>query len=210
MTETTVATDLALAHRQALAALGRLVAQVGPDQWELPTPDEDWDVRELVGHVVVGNLWAAELAAGRTIDDVGDRLDGDVLGADPVGAYRDSAAAAAAAFEAPGALDAPCAVSYGPVPGWVYAGHRLVDVLVHGWDLAVATGQDSTLDPDLVGVCLDIVVPQAAMLRSTGSFGGDVEIPPDADPQTRLLALLGRRSQDNGSAQAGRGIKQNG
>jgi uncharacterized protein (TIGR03086 family) len=192
MTETTLGTDVARAHRRALSETGRLVAGVGSDQWGLPTPDEEWDVRELVGHVVVGNLWAAELAAGRTIAEVGDRLDGDVLGADPVTAYRESATAAAAAFEAPGALDAPCAVSYGPVPGWVYAGHRLVDVLVHGWDLAVATGQDTTLDPDLVDACLELVVPQAAMLRATGSFGGDVEIPPDADPQTRLLALLGR------------------
>jgi hypothetical protein len=45
-------------------------------------------------------------------------------------------------------------------------------------------------------VCLEIVVPQAAMLRATGSFGGDVVIPPDADPQTRLLALLGRRAPE--------------
>jgi hypothetical protein len=74
-------------------------------------------VRALVNHIVAGNLWAAELAAGRTIDDVGDRLDGDVLGGDPLSAYDVSAEAAATAFEAPGALDAPCAVSYGPVPG---------------------------------------------------------------------------------------------
>ena len=127
MTETTVRTDIALAHRDALTATGALVAQVGPDQWGLPTPDDGWDVRDLVGHVVAGNRWAADLAAGRTIDDVGDRWEGDVLGADAVGAYRDSAAAAADAFEAPGALDAPCAVSYGPVPGWVYADHRLSD-----------------------------------------------------------------------------------
>jgi uncharacterized protein (TIGR03086 family) len=210
MTGTTVGTDIARVHRQALTATARLVAGVRSDQWHLPTPDEDWDVRELVNHVVAGNWWAAELAAGRTIEEVGDRLDGDVLGTDPASVHRESAAAAAAAFEAPGALDAPCAVSYGPVPGWVYAGHRLVDVVVHGWDLAVATGQDTTLDPDLVDVCLELVEPQAAMLRATGSFGGDVETPPDADPQTRLLALLGRRSQDNGGDHPVRGTKQNG
>ena len=75
------------------------------------------------------------------------RLDGDLLGDDPAAAYAASAAAAAAVFRRPGALDAPCAVSYGPVPGSVYAGHRFLDVLVHGWDLAVATGQDYALDP---------------------------------------------------------------
>jgi uncharacterized protein (TIGR03086 family) len=77
-----------------------------------------------------------------------------VLGGDPLSAYDASAQVAAAAFEAPAALDAPCAVSYGPVPGSVYAGHRFIDVLIHAWDLAVATGQDTTLDIDLVEACL--------------------------------------------------------
>src|ERR1700730_7856979 len=62
---------------------------------------------------------------------------------DPAAPYAVSAKAASDVFHRPGALDAPCAVSYGPVPGSVYAGHRLIDVLIHGWDLAIATGQDS-------------------------------------------------------------------
>jgi uncharacterized protein (TIGR03086 family) len=193
MNETTLRTDIAQAHRRALEATGSLVAQVRPDQWQLPTPDVDWDVRALVGHVVSGNLWAAELAAGRTIEQVGDPLDGDVLGADPRAAFDASAASAAAAFEAPGALDAPCAVSYGPVPGRVYAGHRLVDVLVHGWDLAVALDADPTLDAELVEICLALVEPEIDLLKSTGAYGADVDVPPGAGAQARLLALLGRR-----------------
>jgi len=187
-------TDVPRLHRRALDATGVLVAGVGTGQWGLPTPDDGWDVRALVDHLVSGNLWAAELAAGRTIAEVGDRLDGDVLGADPLGAYEASARAAAAVFEAPGALDAPCAVSYGPVPGWIYGGHRLVEVVVHGWDLAVATGQDRVLDPELVDGCLAVVEPQAEQLKATEAFGTAVDVPDDADPQTRLLALLGRRS----------------
>jgi uncharacterized protein (TIGR03086 family) len=192
MNETTVRTDIAQAHRRALDATGTLVARVRPDQWRLPTPDDDWDVRALVGHVVAGNFWAAELAAGRTIAEVGGRLDGDLLGADPRAAYDASAVAAAAAFEAPGALDALCAVSYGPIPGRVYAGHRLVDVLVHGWDLAVAVDADPTLDAELVEICLALVEPEADLLKSTGAYGGDVAVPDGAPPQTRLLAMLGR------------------
>src|SRR6516225_3393562 len=75
--------------------------------------------RGLVNHLVAGNLWAAELAAGGTIEGVGSRLDGDLLGDDPAAAYAASASASAAVFRRPGALDAPCAVSYGPVPGSV-------------------------------------------------------------------------------------------
>ncbi len=117
--------------------------------------DDEWTVRELVNHIVTGNYWAEELGSGKTIEEVGDRLDGDVLGDDPLGVYDDSAARAAAVFRAPGAMEAACAVSYGPVPGSVYCGHRFLDVLVHGWDVAKSTGQDATLDPDLVGRVLD-------------------------------------------------------
>jgi uncharacterized protein (TIGR03086 family) len=191
MTETVSAgiTDL---HRRALDAGRALVTDVGPGDWGRPTPDEDWDVRALVNHVVSGNFWAAELAAGRTIDEVGDRLDGDVLGDHPLAAYDASAAAAAAAIEAPGALDAACAVSYGPVPGRVYASHRFVDVLIHGWDLAVALGRPMDIDPDLVAAATEIVEPVADLLRASGSYGGHVDVPDDADAQTRLLSLLGR------------------
>jgi uncharacterized protein (TIGR03086 family) len=185
--------DIAQAHRKALEETGRIVAEVKPDQLDDPTPNDGWSVRDLLNHVVAGNWWAEELAGGKTIEEVGDRLDGDVLGEDYAGAYDRSAAAAASAFERPGALDAPCAVSYGPVPGSVYAGHRFVDVLIHGWDLAQATGQDTALDPALVSACWEVLKPQLALLQGSGMFGTPIEVPDDADPQTRLLAALGRR-----------------
>jgi uncharacterized protein (TIGR03086 family) len=186
-------TEITDLHRRALAATGRVVAGISADQLDLGTPDADWDVRALLNHLVAGNLWAAELAAGRTIEQVGDRLDGDVVGADPAAAYDRSAAAAAAVFEAPGALDAPCSVSYGPVPGSVYAGHRFVDVLIHGWDLADATGQDTRLEAGLVDACTRILEPQVEAFRAAGVIGPAVPTAPAASPQTKLLATLGRR-----------------
>lgn len=185
-------TTLAANHRRALRATRAYVAGIGPDQWTRPTPCDDWDVRALLNHVVSGNLWAAELAAGRTIAEMGERLDGDQLGDAPVRAYDESAEVAARAFEAPGALDAPCAVSYGPVPGWVYAGHRFVDVLVHGWDVAVATGQDAMLDPELVAAGWEVIRPQLADLRTSGMFGPAPAEPAPTDPQEHLLSVLGR------------------
>jgi uncharacterized protein (TIGR03086 family) len=184
--------DIAALHRQALDATGIIVAAIQADQWEVPTPCEAWDVRTLMTHIVGGNYWAVELASGKTIADVGDRLDGDVLGADPVGAYNASSQAAAAVFEKPGALDAPCAVSYGPIPGSVYAGHRFLDVLIHGWDLAKATGQNTKLDPALVIACREVVDPQLGMIQGSGMFGNPAGAPDNADPQTQLLAILGR------------------
>jgi len=187
--------DIATLHRQALDATAVFVARVRPDQWDASTPCSDWDVRALLNHIVAGNWWASELAAGATIEAVGDRFDGDVLGDDATDAYRRSAAAAAAAFEAPGALEAPCAVSYGPVPGAVYAGHRFIDVLVHGWDLAVATGQDATIDPVLASACWDVVEPQAELLRGSGMFADGPTVRAADDDAYRLLAALGRHPE---------------
>ena len=185
-------TDIAELHAQALDATGRIVAGIAPDRWHASTPCRGWDVRALLNHVVAGNLWAAELAAGATIEGVGDRLDGDVLGPDPAGSYDRSAAAAAAVFRRPGALDAPCAVSYGPVPGSVYAGHRFIDVFIHGWDLAAATGQDTTLDPGLMEACREVIEPQLELFRQAGAIGQALPAGPGATAQARFLAALGR------------------
>jgi uncharacterized protein (TIGR03086 family) len=146
-------------------------------------------MRALVSHLVSGNLRAAELAAGGTIEGSGS---GSRLGDDPAGAYEQPAAAGAAVFRRPGALDAPCAVSYGPVPGSVYAGHRFPGVLVHGWDLAMASGQDYSPGPQLMQACRQIIEPQLEAFRSAGALGPEVAVPADASAQSRFLALLGR------------------
>ena len=188
-----VMTTVADWHTLALEATGRLVAAIPADRWHAATPCAGWDVRGLVNHLVSGNLWAAELGAGGTIEDVGDRLDGDLLGADPAAAYAASAMAASDVFHRPGSLQSPFAVSYGPVAGSVYAGHRFIDVLIHGWDLAISTGQDPRLDDDLVEACRKVAEPQIDMLRASGAFGEGRPVAADASAQARLLALLGRR-----------------
>ena len=187
----TTTTDIAALHRSALEATRRYVVGIGAEQWSQPTPCNGWNVHDLLNHIVAGNLWAGELAGGRTIADVGSALDGDVVGADPIASYDASVEVATSAFEAPGALDAPCAVSYGPVPGSVYAGHRFIDVLIHGWDLASATGQPSDLDQQLVDACWEVVRPQLALLQGSGMFGSD-PVDHDTMSQAGLLAALGR------------------
>ena len=186
--------DLPEVHARALDATHRFVAGVGEDQWVIPSINEEWTVRELVNHVVTGNYWAYELGGGKTIDEVGEVLDGDVLGTHPVQAYDDSALVAAAIFREDGAMERPCAVSYGPVPGSVYCCHRFLDVLIHGWDVARSTGQDATLDAGLVAALWTLVEPQIEELTATGAFGAVIEVSDDADLQTRLLGVLGRKA----------------
>ena len=177
-------------HREALAATGRVVANIKPDQLHAPTPCDEYDVSGLLNHLIGGNFWVAPLVEGKTIDEVGDALDRDFA----IDEYQASADEADKAFSSAGAMERPVAVSYGPVPGEVYAGHRFVDVLIHGWDLAKATGQDTALDPDLVDACWTVINPQMELLKGSGMFGGDVHVADDADSQTKLLATLGRRA----------------
>jgi uncharacterized protein (TIGR03086 family) len=185
-------TDIAELHAQVLEVTGHVVSRVAGDRWQAATPCAGWDARALVHHLVSGNLWAAELAAGARIEDVGSRFDGDRLGSCPVAAYAESAAAAATAFRRPGALGAQCAVSYGPVPGSVYAGHRFCDVFIHGWDLAAATGQDTRLDADLMQACREVIEPQLPSFRDVGALASPLPVSPGASVQARFLAMLGR------------------
>jgi hypothetical protein len=76
-------TGIADLHAQALDVTGRIVAGIPPVAGTPGTRCAGWDVRALLNHVVSGNWWAAELAAGARIEDVGNRLDGDVLGSEP-------------------------------------------------------------------------------------------------------------------------------
>ena len=187
-----MAVDLPEVHAQSLDRTRDFIGGIRPDDWDRESVCDGWSVRELVNHIVSGNLWVPELVGGKTIEEVGDRLDGDVLGDDPKGAYDASAASAGSAFRDAGAMEKDVAVSYGPVPGSVYCGHRFIDVLIHGWDVAASTGQDTELPSHLVEACIEVVEPQAEMLAGSGAFGTEVKPPPGASRQTQLLAMLGR------------------
>lgn len=150
------------------------------------------DVRSLVNHMVSGLFWAAELVSGKTMAEIGSAYDGDVLGHDSVTAYDQALSTAVAAFGRPGVLERTYSLPYGDVPGFVFCSHKLLDVFIHGWDIARATGQDSTLDPELVEIVYAMFEPQSAMLEASGAFGTRAAVSPDSDTQTRLLALLGR------------------
>ncbi len=176
-------------HQRAVREFGRRVSAVDEPQWHLPTPCTDWDVTALVEHVVTRNLMVPSLLQGLPVV----APPSDALGGDPAAAWERSAQAARAAFTAPGALDAvvhhPLA---GEIPGDMLALFRWSDLLIHSWDLARAIGADERLDPELVEVCLERNRPRAAFMRSTGMFGRPVEVPENADEQTKLLALFGR------------------
>lgn len=190
--------------RQAVALFGARVHAVIDDQWALATPCTDWDVRVLVNHLVYELRWAVPLLAGRTIAEVGDRFEGDLLGADPVGRWDEAAREALTAVDDDGAMDRTVHLSFGDFPGREYAMQLFADLLIHGWDLSAATGQDTRLDPELVNVCAVWFAGVADGYRQAGAVGPRLDVPSDAGPQERLLAAFGRSTSAFGwSASAG-------
>ena len=178
--------------RRSVDAFGARVHGVASDRWAASTPCPDWDVRALVNHLVYELRWSVPLLAGRTVAEVGDRLDGDLLGDDPVGRWDSAAQEAVAAVDGEGAMDRTVHLSFGDFPGREYVMQLFADLVIHGWDLGVATGQDARLDPDLVDACAVWFAGVADGYRQAGAVGPRLDVPNDADPQERLLAAFGR------------------
>jgi uncharacterized protein (TIGR03086 family) len=188
-----MAEDLIELYRRSLDEFGKRVHAVRPDQWGCPTPCKNWEVRSLVGHLVVEQLWVPPLVTdGLTVAEVGDRFAGDPLGADPVAAWDAAAAASLAAFGAPGALRRTVHLSYGDRPAEEYAREMIFDLVVHAWDLARGIEGDDKIDPELVDAVYSGLDPDVD-LSDSGLYDPPVPVPAEADEQTRLIALTGRR-----------------
>jgi uncharacterized protein (TIGR03086 family) len=182
--------DLATLYQRTVDSWADRVNAVGDDQWALPTPCSDWNVRELVNHVVGEDLWTEPLMRGSTVEEVGDRFDGDLLGEDPL------KSALGAATEATGAVselltdDGTVHLSYGEEKMAEYIHQLAADHLIHGWDLAVATGGDADLDPRLVEAVGAWFADREDLYRQAGAIGPRAPLP--GDPQGDLVAGFGR------------------
>ena len=179
-------------YRRALLNTGRIVVGVRPEHLPKPTPCRDWDVRLLLNHIIGGNHMFAEVARGGRVDASGEME--DYTRPDPGSNYIASADAVLAAWAEPGAMQRRCHMPFGDIPAPAAVSIHFLDIVVHGWDLARATGQDTTIEPDLAAEALDIsqglLSPE---LRETGVFGPEVPISADDPLHDRLVAFMGRR-----------------
>jgi uncharacterized protein (TIGR03086 family) len=185
-------TELRVLFQRAAEGFGRHVHAVADEQWHDPTPDTEWDVRMLVNHVTVEQLWVPPLVQGSSVADIGSRLDGDQLGDDPVVAWDAAVNGSLIAFGASGALERTVSLSSGEKAAAEYCWEMTTDALIHSWDLARGIGADDTLDPELVDLVYQRTLPIADRLQETGMFAPPVPVPADAPLQTKLLAIFGR------------------
>ncbi len=190
-------TETTSSLRRAGDGFTGLVAKVGADQWDLPTPCPDWPVRQLVGHVVASSAMATALVRGASRNAAIALLGVDELGDDPFDAVCRVLDDQARAFDD---VDRPlaelrCDHPAGPMSARQLLDFRVGDLVVHTWDLAVAISADTALDPDLVEEVWGAMRPMTAFIGQLGVFGAGPSgaLDDEAPLQARLLDLTGRR-----------------
>jgi len=183
--------DIAELHRRTQETWTDRLDAISPDQWGGPTPCSEWTVRDLVNHVAGEDAWTVPLVRGATIEEVGDSLDGDLLGDHPIDTATRLAEEASAAVAAALQEGAPVHLSYGDETLEEYLRQLAADHLVHAWDLAAAVGGDRVLDADLVAEVARWFADREELYRSGGAVGPRAETS-ETGPQAVLLAAGGR------------------
>jgi uncharacterized protein (TIGR03086 family) len=178
---------------RATAGFHDLLVTVSDADWDRPTPNPGWSVRDLVNHVVGGNRRYLLLLSGAPTLEVEKLRSGDHLGDDPLAGFDTTAAEVAKAFREPGALQRTVHHRKGDRSGDDLLTMRILEHSLHGWDLATAIGGDTNIDERVVTVLLERV-SHDLLVRS--GYPGDPQpgSEPGAkrSPQRRLLMLTGR------------------
>jgi uncharacterized protein (TIGR03086 family) len=178
--------DPLVAHQRTQDIFAHVLANVTSDQLSSPTPCPEWDVKALIEHVMAGNQRVVERAGGQPAplpEDIGT-------------AHPSSAKAAQMTFTEPRALTRTYQLPIGEVSGTLFIELRTSDLLVHAWDLAIATGQPTDLDEELAEYVLEFSkqMMNRPGLRGDGRPFGEEQPCGDERPAAdRVAAFLGRR-----------------
>jgi uncharacterized protein (TIGR03086 family) len=147
---------------------------------DAPTPCDDWDVRALLNHMIQTQEYFAGAAQGKDVSLTPDPP--SLIGDDPVAAFERARGDVLDVFSRPGVVE-----KTGPSLGIAFS-----DALLHGWDTAVATQQDTTMPDGLAEAAYEMIYGRFTDEQRKGVFKPAIETPADASPQQKLLAYTGR------------------
>ncbi|WP_157440528.1 TIGR03086 family metal-binding protein [Actinokineospora inagensis] len=166
---------------------------VTPDQFDLPTPCPEWTVRDLVNHLTLWSGVVAERVTRRlpppedgSEDQAADRSD------QWPALFVDTATRAARGWDEPDALDGELVMMGDPRPARYFHDMLLGELVLHGWDLAKATGQDLPVDEDVAVRVRDASAGYAEQAREYKVFGPEVQVGSDVSAFDQALAVSGR------------------
>jgi uncharacterized protein (TIGR03086 family) len=176
-------------YEQLGPVLGGVIAGIRPAQLDDPTPCSELTVRGVLEHMISGATAFAAAYRGHEPTPVGT--------SDPIVGVQTALNDLTGAISAPGALDRTIAAPFGDVDGETFARFIVLDGLVHGWDMATATGQPYA-PPDELVAAVDSFAHQAIdPLRDGTTFAAAVDPPAGATPIERLAAYTGRGTQEH-------------
>jgi len=183
-----MSTDPRTDFLQVASWLGDLISATTVDQLDWPTPDEGWTVRDLLGHIV-----HVESTVSTVVDP-----DSPMPVIEPTDTTWPEVFEAGlnhirTIFNEPGVLERTATTFFGPMPVGDFIARFLSEFLVHGWDLAKATGQNPEGPADVAERTFEAAkVSNPAEGRNPKAFAAPVEPPAGAGPTTKLAAWLGR------------------
>jgi len=187
-------TNLSAEMASAAAETARVMngAPTGTEALDAPTPCPDWDLRTLLNHTILWTSYSAERRAhGESVAQ--ELMDKDFT-ADP--GFREDYARqisqAVEAWSAPQAWAGDRSVMGSATPATEVGAMLIMEMALHGWDVAKATGQEYHAGDALAETLLETVQAQAEMFRKYQGFAAAVETKPDAPAFDRALALSGR------------------
>ncbi len=176
---------------QALDGFDTAIRAVPDDAWESPSPCTKWAAVDVAGHVIDVQRSVARMLTGAEAPAQRPSLR-ERAGDDPVASWTAARADLLVAARPPGALERVAATPFGEMPVDDFLGIIVLDALTHTWDLGRAAKLDVQLDPELVALCSERIRPLDAAIRRPGFFEPARPAPEGADPQTELMAFLGR------------------
>ena len=182
-------------HEQLTSAAeqaSRIVDGTEPDQFGLPTPDAEWDVKTLLNHLVLWTAYSFERRARG--EEVGPELTERDFTAEPdyAGAYRAQLDRALAAWAAPGIWDTEIDTGQSTMPARQMGEMILMEMVLHGWDLARATGQRFEVPEPVAETVAKAVGDTAELYRQYDGFAAEVDLAAGAPALDRALAVSGR------------------
>ncbi|HEX5587623.1 MAG TPA: TIGR03086 family metal-binding protein [Acidimicrobiia bacterium] len=182
-------------------AFGRSrIAGIGDTPLDAPTPCADWNLRQLVNHTVNAAATIAEVLSSDGEHDAWgpqarmpqEMADTDTSWPNPVEHYDEVTSVIIRV--ARNALPDQTFLQGGRrQPAIALARAVTFDSVVHGWDIAVATGQDPTIPTEIAEAYFEFAAPIAELEMPVAVFAPRIEVPASASPTDRLVALLGRQ-----------------
>jgi uncharacterized protein (TIGR03086 family) len=181
-------------------ALDHVVSQIKDDQWTMKLPEwfetghtqEELDLKKIINYHAYDEAWVPEVVAGKSLDEVGQKYDGDLLGSDPKASFSKLVDTAVEAVNAVTDTDQTVHLSYGDFPLSEYLKHITSFRGFRAYDIARLIGVDTTLPPELVQGMWDELSPEIDEWRKMGVYGPAVPVSSDAPLQDRLLGMAGR------------------